>query len=217
MWDAIHSIARSDKQVYDAINRFAAFWNVVIRSLQANSLIVLGRIFDTDSQSHSVGRLLRIAETNGDIFSKVSLEKRKRLLGGNVGEWIDQYMKDVYVPRPHDFQVLRQRVKRSRAIYDKRYGPLRNKYVAHRDRADVTGLFASTNIRDLQRILVSLKQVHDALWEFFMNGWKFDFRRGRYSTNRILNLRNHVRRDNDEQEWITGTTQKFLNYLREKS
>jgi len=194
-----------------------AFWNAVIRSLQANSLIVLGRIFDTDSQSHSVGRLLRIAEANADIFSKASLEKRKRSLGGNVGEWVDEYMKDVYVPRPRDFQALRQSVKRNRRIYDRRYAPLRNKYFAHRDRMDVTGLFANTNIRDLQRILVSLKHVHDALWELFTNGRRLDLRRGRYSTKRILKLPKHVRRDNDEQEWIAGTTQGFLNYLREKS
>jgi hypothetical protein len=62
--------------VYDLLNRDAGFWNLAIGSIQANSLIALGRIFDTHKQSHNVRRLLELAEQNMAIFSKAGLRKR---------------------------------------------------------------------------------------------------------------------------------------------
>lgn len=42
----IHNVAREDETVYRALNRNAPFWNLACRALQANAIIVLGRIFD---------------------------------------------------------------------------------------------------------------------------------------------------------------------------
>src|SRR5260370_4498174 len=44
----IHNVARENANVHHALNRNAAFWNLTSRALQANAIIVLGRIFDRD-------------------------------------------------------------------------------------------------------------------------------------------------------------------------
>jgi hypothetical protein len=213
VWDATHRIARRERRVYDSINRFASFWNVVLRSLQANTLIVLGRIFDSDPRSHNVWRLLNISEKNASIFSKASLERRKRKVGGNVDEWVSEFMATAYVPTASDFQVLRKVIKRSQGLYQRNYAPLRNKFFAHKDLTDVSGLFAATDVRELQRIIVSLSNIHDTLWQLFMNGHRQDLRRGRRSTSSILKLSKNLRRDSHEQEWVVRTTESFLQHL----
>src|SRR5690349_15218458 len=73
----IHNIAREDENVHRALNRNAPFWNLASRALQANTIIVLGRIFDRDSRAHTINRLLHLATRNPAIFSKAALEKRK--------------------------------------------------------------------------------------------------------------------------------------------
>jgi AbiU2 len=66
----IHNVAREHENVHRALNRNAPFWNLVCRTLQANAIIVLGRIFDRDSRAHTVNRLLQLATQNPNIFSK---------------------------------------------------------------------------------------------------------------------------------------------------
>src|SRR5271154_5316183 len=65
----IHNVAREDENVYRALNRNAPFWNLASRALQANTIIVLGRIFDRDSRAHTINRLLQLAVQNPAIFS----------------------------------------------------------------------------------------------------------------------------------------------------
>jgi hypothetical protein len=62
--------------MYDLLNRNAGLWNVALGSIQANSLIALGRIFDRGKDTYNVGRLLRLATDNPKIFSKAALRRR---------------------------------------------------------------------------------------------------------------------------------------------
>jgi AbiU2 len=80
----IHNVARDNTNVYHALNRNAAFWKLASRALQSNALIVLGRIFDKNPQTHGVRRLFELAATHPDIFSKGALEKRKRPHAGDL-------------------------------------------------------------------------------------------------------------------------------------
>ena len=54
IWRTVHAEARKRKRVYDLLNRNAGFWNVALGSIQANSLIALGRIFDHSHDSHNL-------------------------------------------------------------------------------------------------------------------------------------------------------------------
>jgi hypothetical protein len=206
----IHNVARANGQVYDALNRHAAFWKITSRALQSNALIVLGRIFDKNPNSHGVHRLLQLAEAHPGIFSKAAFVKRKR---PHAGEWTAEVVRDMHIPTPKDFKRLRERLDRQRINYKARYKPLRDKFFAHKDRADTAGLFASTNIRELEQLLCFLSGLHDALWHLLQNGIKPVVRRTHYSSRQILRMPKHSYSKNREQEWIVQETRKFLRNI----
>ena len=54
IWRTVHAGARKSQRVYELLNRNAGFWNVALGSIQANSLIALGRVFDNSHDSHNV-------------------------------------------------------------------------------------------------------------------------------------------------------------------
>ena len=100
-----------------------------------------------------------MGEDNERIFSKVALAERKRRGSANAGDWLDEYMRDVYVPTPADFKRIRRYVDARRKIYESNYKKLRNKQEAHKDRIDqktVQYLLARTSSRELEKLLVFL-------------------------------------------------------------
>lgn len=208
----IHNVAREDQNVHRALNRNAAFWNLTSRALQANAIIVLGRIFDRDPRAHTINRLLQLATENPGIFSKAALEKRKL---PHAGKHTPEFMGTAYVPKKRDFQRLQRYADKQRAIYNARYVDLRNKFFAHRERVDLTAAFANANIRRLGRLLVFLDQLQDALWELFVNGRKPALRPARHSGQRILKspLPKGLHRNQDTQEWITREIERFLRHV----
>lgn len=206
----IHNVARKDRQAFDIFNRYAAFWNLATRALQGNALIALGRIFDKDSRSHGVFRLLRLAEEHRHIFLKAALEKRKR---PQAGKCTEEFMRTVYVPSARDFARLRRYMDKQRAIYDGQYKILRDKFYAHKERTDVTAAFANVSIPTLERLLVFLQQLDEALWDLFHNGRKPMLRPARRSAKRIVKLPPSQYRNRAEQEWITRETKRFLKYV----
>jgi AbiU2 len=208
----IHNVAREDQNVYHALNRNAPFWNLACRALQANTIIVLGRIFDRDARAHTLNRLLQLATENPDIFSKTALEKRKL---PHAGKHTVEFMHTAYIPKRSDFRRLQRYADKQRAIYRGHYLDLRNKFFAHRERVDLTAAFANANIRRLGRLLVFLDQLQSALWQLFMNGRKPVLRSARHSGQRILRspLPKSLHKSQDAQEWITGETEQFLRHV----
>ena len=208
----IHNVARENTKVYQALNRNAAFWKLAGRALQANAIIVLGRIFDRDSRTHGIKRLLNLATRHPDIFSKAALEKRKL---PHAGKHTAEFMRTVYIPKKRDFERLQKYADKQRAIYNRYYLDLRNKFFAHRERVDTTVVFANASIPRLERLLAFLDQLQDALWHLFENGRKPVLRPVRYSGKRILEspLPKGLHRNQAAQEWITRETEKFLKYV----
>lgn len=204
----IHNCARKDESVYHALNRNAMFWNLTCRALQANAIIVLGRIFDRHSQAHTLNRLFELATQNPSIFSKEALERRKR---PQAGEYTAEFVRTAYVPKKCDFKRLQSFADKHRAIYNRCYADLRNKFFAHRERIDSTATFANAEVRVLGQLLVFLRQLHDALWQLLMNGRKPVLRPARHSGRRILNSPRH--RNQDAQEWATREVESFLRHV----
>lgn len=209
---AIHNVAREDQNVHRALDRNAAFWNLASRALQANAIIVLGRIFDRDLRAHTINRVLQLATQNPDIFSKTVLEKRKF---AHAGKHTAEFMRTAYIPKNRDFERLQKYVDKQRAIYNGHYLDLRNRFFAHRERVDLTAAFANADLRRLGRLLVFLDQLQVALWQLFMNGRKPVLRPARHSGRRILKspLPKGLHRSQDTQEWITRETEKFLRHV----
>lgn len=207
----IHAVAGDTPTVYRLLNGAPLFWNTNLGALQTASFIALGRIFDLKSK-HNVERLLKIGQNNLGIFSKTALGARKKRADPGATSWLGTYLKDVYVPTPRDFRNLRSLVRKHRATYEANYRDLRHKLFAHKevsDPVDVTALFAKTKVRELQRILISLLALYDALWMLFVNGHEPVVRVRRYSVARIRK-RPSAGKGSSLQERLVREAERFL-------
>lgn len=185
---AIHASAGSDKAVLRLIKTAPLFWNTMLGGLQTAAFVALGRIFDNDS-AHNLGRLMRLVKDNPQIFSKAALALRKQGTGSSPPSWLSDYMKSVYVTKASNFRRLRDYVSKHRKIYLAKYQPLRHQVFAHKgvsSPADVSALFAQTNIREMQRMLVFLRALYEALWQLFVNGKRPTLRPQKYAVGRML-------------------------------
>lgn len=209
---SVHGVAAQRRHILHMLNYAPIFWRTVLGGLQTATFVALGRIFDQQS-SHNIDRLLRIAEQNRQIFSKSSLGRRKQGDSKNPPDWIDEYLRKAYEPTTGDFRKLRSHVRKWRKIYEKNYGQLRDKFFAHKELADqtaVSALFAKTNIRELQRLLIFLGRLHGALWELLENGRKPILRPQRYSLRRMRARPSRPGHRKHVQELITHESQEFL-------
>ena len=183
IWRALKKVAPKSQKLLRQLNINAEFWNTVDNSVQSNSLIVLGRIFDEDSRTNSVGRLLNFAKSCSAIFSKAAFSKRKEQQNPNANHIVDDLMKRVKEPTGADFRQLEEFVAARRCLYEKCYKQIRNQRYAHRQReVDLTGVYALTNTTELSRLLTDLKKLHDELWHWYHNGIKPQMRRRTSST-----------------------------------
>jgi len=194
------------------LNGSALFWNTVLAGLQTSTFIVLGRILD-QSSAHNVNRVLKIAQSHPDIFSRPALGKRKQDNLKTPPEWLPEYLEAAYVPKVADFRRLRTHVQKQRRIYNDKYRDLRRKVFAHKELTDpaaVSALFAKTNIRELQQLLVFFSRLYDALWQLFFNGRKPALVPRRYSLKRMRDRPSPPEIGRSIQERIAHEAEQFL-------
>lgn len=187
---AIHSVAKRRRPVARALDRHALFWNTVAGALQTSAIIALGRVFDQDTP-HNVDVLLRLAQRNPGMFSRVSLAGRKSGGSATPPPWVGAFIDQVEEPTVQDFRKLRADVKRIRRVYEHRFRPLRHGVFAHtlvHGPSEIAPIAAKANINELKRLISSLLSLHEALWQLFYNGRPPVLRRLRYSAKRQTNL-----------------------------
>jgi hypothetical protein len=209
---AIHASAGDTPTVHRLLNTAPLFWNTALGALQTGTFVVLGRIFDQTS-AHNVGRVLHLAENNVSIFSKNALGRRKMASSSNAQSWLADYLKDAYVPKAADFRRLRGYVSKHRKTYLAKYGDLRHKVFAHKEITDATqvsALFAKTNIREMQRMMLFLHSLHGALSQLFVNGNKPVLRPRKVSVDRIRKRGAASGRSNAVHERIVQEAEAFL-------
>ena len=212
---SFNSIVSEKKKTLHAVNRTPFFWNTTMGAYQTSFFIVLGRIFDQKSP-HNIDRLLKVAQENIEIFSKASLEKRKRAESDNAHEWIGDYIKSVYEPNAKDFRALRKKVNEHRSIYKANYSDIRHKIYAHKeitDSEEVQKLFSNTNIRELQKVFVFVNALYEALWQLFYNGRKPILHRMRYSVKSMRKARKPEWQIQTVQERMVAEVEDCLNHL----
>jgi len=212
---AMNSVLAKDKKKLAMVNRTPLFWVTVSGGLHTSFFITLGRIFDQDSK-HNIDNVLRTAQTNADIFSKESLEKRKRSGSANAAVWIDEYMKTVYVPTADDFRRLRKYVAKYRKIYDKSYKDIRRKIIAHKELSkhdEIDALYAKTNIVEIQKLLIFLNKLYQALWQLYYNGNKPILRQMKYSVKKMVREELPKWKSQDVQQRIVADTVKFFTSI----
>jgi hypothetical protein len=182
IWRTLKKAAPKSQKLFNQLNRNAEFWNTVDNSVQSNSLIVLGRIFDK-AETNNVERLLNLAKSCSAIFSKAAFRRRKEKQNPNAIHIVDDLMKRVKEPTGADFKPLEEFVAARRRVYEKCYKQIRDQRYAHRERGvDLSGVYALTNTTELSRLFMDLKKLHDELWHWYHNGVKPQMRRPTSST-----------------------------------
>jgi hypothetical protein len=177
IWRALKKAAPKSQKLFLQLNRNAEFWNTVNNSVQSNSLIVLGRIFDKD-KTNNVERLLNLAKSSSAIFSKAAFRQRKERQNPNASHIVDNLVNTVSAPTGSDFRQLEEFVATRRRVYEKCYRQIRDQRYAHRERGvDLSGVYALTNTTELSRLFIDLKRLHDGLWHWYHNGMKPQMRR----------------------------------------
>jgi len=148
----INKLALEDPRAFTILNANALFWTLQIRCLHTTIFMTLGRIFD--HKAHSIQKVLAATVENPQLFSKEAIVLRK-LVGGKRPEWLDEYLKDLWIPNPDDLQPLIEETERFRKIYETVYRPIRSKVYAHRvlkEDAEVANLFQKTNVSELEEM-----------------------------------------------------------------
>jgi hypothetical protein len=211
----INAALADNEKALQIVNRAPLFWNTITGALQTSFFIALGRVFDQKS-NHNIDRLLKVARDNGGIFSKGALEARKRKGSENADEWIDEYMKNVYVPTANDFRRLRKHVSKYRKVYENGYRDIRHQFYAHKKLSkpdDVQKLFARTNIRELQKLAIFLSRLHECLLELFNNGRKPVLRPMEYSVKAMRKAEISGWQSRLVQKQMVHEVEKFFRIL----
>jgi hypothetical protein len=187
-WVAFHYAAARNQTSRRKINENALYWNTILGGLQTSLFIALGRLFDRDKKSHGLDKLLRIATIERQIFSPSALARRKAQESPGAN-WINSYAASAHVPTAKDFARVRRHIASKRRIYIKNYAPIRNRVFAHSALGSlqkVDALFSRTNLGELQRLVLSVCEIHDVFWQLYFNGHLYKPRRPVFTTKALL-------------------------------
>lgn len=183
----MHAVAAEEKAVRQLFNTYPLFWLTTLRGLQTSLFMVLGRIFSQDSE-HNLNAMLKLAETDREIFTRESLATRKSSIQGLD---VQAYVSDAHVPTAEDFRGFRREVRDWRRIYEANYREVRNQIFAHAEVAQpeaVHDLFAKTNIRELELLVTDLVALHARLQGWLQNGTRPAAVRGNSSVQELRKL-----------------------------
>jgi hypothetical protein len=173
-WKNINSLGAEKKEIRRALTANATSWNIIAHSLQATFFTALGRIFDRDNRSLTLGSFLRNCRAELSQFSRLALETRRLQASHGVRpDWLTDFVAQAYEPTVTDIDALMQATVAHELIYRNKYEPIRHKVVAHNDRATIGSkdtLFANTNIGEVERLLEFLYEVNRVVEEWYLNG-----------------------------------------------
>lgn len=172
---SVRSSAAGDPDILRKLNENALFWITAHHSMLVATFVTLGRIFDQDSK-HNIDRLMGVVARDLSIFSLRALQTRKEASQITAAE-AAQYVVGKHALSADDVKRLRKQINVRRRIYEDRYRDIRHKVFAHKataDIAEVSSMFAKTNIEEMKSLFGFLHSVHEGLWEAFHNGRRPD-------------------------------------------
>lgn len=107
----LHMSARANEKAdYDALNKTARFWNDFNFMALQTVIIFLGKIFDSQSRTHNLSKLLNALPQSLDHFSKANLKARKIATGGDKNFDWDEYVKDAHELNQADVDLIHAEV-----------------------------------------------------------------------------------------------------------
>lgn len=169
----LNGYAADNRSVFAFLNRNAAFWNLHRYSLQSTCFMILGRIFDTASDAHSIHALLAATIQHPEFFSKEALRQRKISLVHGTPDWLEDRVNEAWEPTTSELRSLKKALAPHRAKFQALYAPIRNQVFGHSivtDHLSVQALFANASIPDIEALLFFLRDLLSNLQDLFLNG-----------------------------------------------
>jgi hypothetical protein len=168
------------EELLDAINRHPSFWRITLNALQHNTIVVLGRLFDKNSDSRSIREIVKACKAHPEFFSRAALRARRLHDDAKAADqpWFEEYIGKAFEPDAEHFNELEIKVNEAIAIWDSAYAPIRNKVVAHRDKLSkdaVSAMFAKTKVSEITGLLERLHDISEAIGELGMNAKRLEF------------------------------------------
>ena len=216
----MNEVAKRNIDTLNALNLTPSFWVTARVAMEYQAILTAAKIFGPrKTNPHNIDYLFQVVrETRAAVFSKDALEARKRHGSANAVEWIGDYMKGVYVPtaQARDVNRLHELSKRHRRTYETQYADVRNLHVAHNVLVDANerlAMFQKTRIRDFEKLIVFLNQLHDVLWNMYYNGNRPKLRPMPYSVRSLVAKKMKDLRANPNHEHIVAETRMCMSLI----
>ena len=172
------SIAKTiskDADAHQALLGNARFWSDYNYMTIQTTVIFLGKIFDPNSKTYNLSKMINSASKAIPYFNREALRKRKTALGVET-EIIDGYIPTAYELSKADIKAIKQEIKKANALWDK-IEPFRNKIYAHSEiltSEERLELFGQVKYDDLKDLIQILLNISHALEQAELNGMKPD-------------------------------------------
>ena len=111
---------------------------------------------------------------------------------------------------------LHELSKRHRKTYETQYADVRNLHVAHNVLVDANARWAmlqKTRIRDFEKLIVFLNQLHKVLWEVYYNGERPALRPMPYSVRSLAAKKLKDLPDGSTHEHIVAETRMCMSLI----
>jgi hypothetical protein len=179
---AIRNLVAKDAEISAKVNRIPSFWHLNAYALQTTFFIAFGRIFDRTSGTWSIEDLVEATIDHPGFFSRETLRKRRREMGGVPEgdpdpDGLAEYLGNAWEPTRKDLEVLRTSLVPHSEKFKQIYQPIRHGYFAHRarvSRADVEEWFGKALVGDINEILRFLYTVVGAIKQMALDGKLLD-------------------------------------------
>ena len=214
----MNEVAKRDPDTLNALNLTPSFWITARVAMEYQAILTAAKIFGPRrTNPHNIDYVFQVVrDTRAAVFSKDALEARKRHGSANADEWIVDYMKRVHFPTARDVNRLHELSKRHRRTYETQYADVRNLHVAHNVLVDANArwaMFQKTRIRDFEKLIVFLNQLHDVLWNMYHNGSRPTLRPMPYSVRSLVAKKLKDLRENPNHEHIVAETRMCMSLI----
>ena len=214
----MNEVAKRDANALRALNLTPSFWITARVAMEYQAILTAAKIFGPrKTNPHNIDFLFEILRnTRARAFSKEAVEARKRQGSSNADEWIGDYMKRVHILSLTDIKRLHERSKRHRNTYETQFADVRNLHVAHNVLVDAdarAAVFQKTRIRDFEKLIIFVNQLHDALWEAYNNGRRPILRPMPYSVRSLVDRSLSELRENPTHEHIVAETRMCMSLV----
>jgi len=186
---AMNEAARNSAQVYKAINLTPRFWIAARLALEQQAIIAVAKSFGPRrSNPHNIDNLFAaMREVRVLVFGKAALAVRKEA-AGLTGASVTQFMKSASALTVTDIRRLHAASTKHRRAYEDQFQDIRNLEAAHLvlvDEAEKYKKHQKTSIRDLEKMIVFLCRLVEAIRRSYDDGRRLSLPSMRYSSRSL--------------------------------